>query len=115
MNQILTKVIPRVYEKLNYPNEKKIHLITFETNSKYYHWNKYDFLDTKINGDGGTNMNNVPNKLGEILKNMNLDYQNMTYNRVYRHRILTSNDQDIKSLTASYNFLYRPKTSMYFS
>ena len=73
VNQILTKVMPRVYEKLNYPNEKKIHLITFETNSKYYHWNKYDFLDTKINGDGGTNMNNVPNKLGEILKNMNED------------------------------------------
>ena len=73
VNQILTKVIPRVYEKLNYPNEKKIHLITFETNSKYYHWNKYDFLDTKINGDGGTNMSNVPNKLGEILKNMNED------------------------------------------
>ena len=73
VNQILTKVIPRVYEKLNYPNEKKIHLITFETNSKYYHWNKYDFLDTKINGDGGTNMSNVPNKLGEILQNMNED------------------------------------------
>ena len=73
VNQILTKVMPRVYEKLNYPNEKKIHLITFETNSKYYHWNKYDFLDTKINGDGGTNMSNVPNKLGEILQNMNED------------------------------------------
>ena len=37
VNQILTKVIPKVYEKFNYPNEKKIHLITFESNSKYYY------------------------------------------------------------------------------
>ena len=73
VNQILTKVIPKVYEKFNYPNEKKIHLITFESNSKYYHWNKYDFMYSTINGDGGTNMSNVPLKLGEILNKIDKD------------------------------------------
>ena len=73
VNQILTKVIPKVYEKFNYPNEKKIHLITFESNSKYYYWNKYNFMNCKIFGDGGTNMSNVPYKLGEILNKIDKD------------------------------------------
>ncbi len=73
VNQILTKAIPKVYEKLNYPNEKKIHLITFESNSKYYHWNKYDFMYSTIIGDGGTNMSNVPLLLGEILDKIDKD------------------------------------------
>ena len=73
VNQILTKVIPKVYEKLQYPDEKYLHLITFENKVTYYKMNKIDFMQSNISGDGGTEMSKVPNKLEEILNKINSD------------------------------------------
>ena len=73
VNQILTKVIPKVYEKLQYPDEKYFHLITFENKVTYYKMNKKDFMRSTITGDGGTEMSKVPNKLEEILNKINSD------------------------------------------
>ena len=73
VNQILTKVIPKVYEKLQYPDEKYLHLITFENKVTYYKMNKKDFMRSTITGDGGTEMSKVPNKLEEILNKINSD------------------------------------------
>ena len=73
VNQILTKVIPKVYEKLQYPDNKYFHLITFENKVTYYKMNKIDFMRSTITGDGGTEMSKVPNKLEEILNKINSD------------------------------------------
>ena len=73
VNQILTKVIPKVYEKLQYPDDKYLHLITFENKVTYYKMNKKDFMRSTITGDGGTEMSKVPNKLEEILNKINSD------------------------------------------
>ena len=73
VNQILTKVIPKVYEKLQYPDDKYLHLITFENKVTYYKMNKIDFMQSNISGDGGTEMSKVPNKLEEILNKINSD------------------------------------------
>ncbi len=73
VNQILTKVIPKVYEKLQYPDDKYLHLITFENKVTYYKMNKIDFMQSNISGDGGTEMSKVPNKLEEILNKINPD------------------------------------------
>ena len=73
VNQILTKVIPKVYEKLQYPDDKYFHLITFENKVTYYKMNKIDFMRSTITGDGGTEMSKVPNKLEEILNKINSD------------------------------------------
>ncbi len=73
VNQILTKVIPKVYEKLQYPDDKYFHLITFENKVTYYKMNKIDFMQSNISGDGGTEMSKVPNKLEEILNKINPD------------------------------------------
>ena len=73
VNQILTKVIPKVYEKLQYPDDKYFHLITFENKVTYYKMNKKDFMRSTITGDGGTEMSKVPNKLEEILNKINSD------------------------------------------
>ena len=73
VNQILTKVIPKVYEKLQYPDDKYFHLITFENKVTYYKMNKIDFMRSTITGDGGTEMSKIPNKLEEILNKINSD------------------------------------------
>ena len=73
INQILTKVIPQIYTKLNYPDEKIIHLITFDTKSNYYEMKKKDFLIAKLSGDGGSNMSGIAIKLENILQKLNSD------------------------------------------
>ena len=73
VNQILQKVIPKIYTKLNYPNEKIIHLITFQTSTNYYKMTKNDFINSKISGNGGTNMSGIAIKLENIFNNLNPD------------------------------------------
>ena len=70
VKQILNNVFPRVYDKLGFSETKNIHLITFESETNYYSYNKNDFKNSDINGDGGTYMSSVPGKLSNILKNI---------------------------------------------
>ena len=36
VNDILTRVFPKVYDKLNFPGNKEIHLLTFDDKVNYY-------------------------------------------------------------------------------
>ena len=60
VNDILTRVIPKVYDKLNFKEDKKINLLTFESYVTIYTYNKNDFKNSTIYGDGGTNMSQIP-------------------------------------------------------
>ena len=71
VNDILTRVFPKVYDKLNFPENKKIHLLTFDDKVNYYSYNKYDFRNSKIDCGGGTCMSEIPIKLESILNQIN--------------------------------------------
>ena len=71
VNEILTKVFPKVYDKLNFPENKIIHLLTFESRINSYSYNKNDFKNSTINGGGGTEMSEIPIQLEKILNNFN--------------------------------------------
>jgi hypothetical protein len=73
VNQILTKVIPKIYEKLQTPDDQDFHLITFQSTLNYSKMNKLAFMNSQRNGAGSTYMANVPNKLEEILDSINPD------------------------------------------
>ena len=75
VNKIITKVMPRVFDLLQYPDNKIFHFISFESYVNYYKMKKEDFLNSSIDGGGGTNMQNVPLKLEEILKIKKIYYK----------------------------------------
>ena len=71
VNEILTRAFPKVYDKLHFKEDKKIHLLTFDHNVNSYIYNKKDFKNSLINGDGGTSMSEIPKGLEKILNNFN--------------------------------------------
>jgi len=73
VNQILTNVFPRVYDKLNFPENKTIHLLTFESSVARYSYNKNDFRNSEICDAGNTYMSKIPIELENILNNFNSD------------------------------------------
>ena len=73
VNEILTKVFPKVYDKLNFPENKIIHLLTFESNVEYYTYNKNDFKNSTMHSRGCTYMSKIPNQLENILNKYNSD------------------------------------------
>ena len=73
VNEILTKVFPKVYDKLNFPENKTIHLLTFESYVQYYTYNKNDFKNSTMHSRGCTYMSKIPNQLENILNKYNSD------------------------------------------
>ena len=71
VNEILTRVFPKVYDKLHFKEDKKIHLLTFDHNVISYIYNKKDFKNSSIYGGGGTSMSEIPIELEKILNNFN--------------------------------------------
>jgi hypothetical protein len=69
VNDILTRVFPKVYDKLKFKEIKKINLLTFDSYINSYTYNKNDFKNSSISGGGGTYMNQIPTELEKILKN----------------------------------------------
>ncbi len=69
-NDIIRKVMPKVFDLLKYPENKKFYFIGFESYVHYYEMTKNDFLYSTITGSGGTSMQNVPSKLEEILEKL---------------------------------------------
>lgn len=63
-NIIITKVIPKVFEKINYLNEQIIHLIIFRNDVDYIKIRVIDLKDSKISGFGNRCISKIP----EILK-----------------------------------------------
>ena len=43
-NEIITKVMPKVFDLLKYPKNKKFYFISFESNIHYHEMTKDDFL-----------------------------------------------------------------------
>ena len=82
--KIFNKIIPLFLEKLNYPENKDVHFITFESHTEYRKLKKKDFINNKEDALGGTNMSGIFEELKKILINNNLSY-----------RILTLSDGDL--------------------
>ena len=67
VNDILTRVFPKVYDKLNFTDDKTIHLLTFDSSINVYSYNKNDFINSTLNGSGGTCMGEISIQLENIL------------------------------------------------
>jgi hypothetical protein len=71
VHDIIARVIPKVYDKLNFTDDKIIHLLTFDNDVNVYSYNKNDFINSTLNGGGGTCMGEIPIKLENILSEFN--------------------------------------------
>ena len=94
--KIFKNVMPLLLEKINYPQDKEVHFITFDSDIEYRKINKNGFLNPNSeNARGCTYMKGVFEQLGKIINNPNSAY-----------RILTLSDGDLHdsqetSITAS--------------
>ena len=83
--KIFQKVMPLLLDKINYPKNKKVHFITFESYIENRQLTKEDFLNPKDESSrGATYMHGVFAELEKIIVNPNLSY-----------RILTLSDGDL--------------------
>ena len=83
--KIFQKVMPLLLEKINYPENKKVHFITFDSSIENRKLTKEEFLNPqKENARGCTYMQGVFQELEKIIVNQNLSY-----------RILTLSDGDL--------------------
>ena len=83
--KIFQKIIPLLLDKINYPQNKKVHFITFDSEIENRQLTKEQFMNPE-NEDarGGTHMQGVFKELEKIIVNPNLSY-----------RILTLSDGDL--------------------
>ena len=70
VKDILTRVFPKVYDKLNFEEKKKINLLTFDSSINSYIYDKNDFKNSSIYGGGSTRMSEIPIKLENILNSI---------------------------------------------
>jgi hypothetical protein len=83
--KIFQKVMPLLLEKIHYPQDKKVHFITFDSIIEYRKIDKNGFLNPlKENARGCTYMHGVFEQLDKIITNQNSSY-----------RILTLSDGDL--------------------
>ncbi len=94
VNEIITKVMPKVFELLKYPENKKFYFIGFESDIHYYEMTKKDFLNSKMDCLGGTSMQKVPLTLEKVLEKI------PTYSNI---NILTLSDGEIEDQNETEN------------
>ena len=83
--KLFKKVMPILLEKINYPQNKKVHFITFDSKVEYRKLTKEEFIKAEHeNARGCTYMQGVFAELEKILVNPNSSY-----------RILTLSDGDL--------------------
>ena len=83
--KIFNKVMPLLLDKIHYPENKKVHFITFDSNIESRKISKEEFINSgKENARGCTYMHGVFAELEKILINKNSSY-----------RILTLSDGDL--------------------
>ena len=82
-NYIITKTIPEVLDALKY-NDRKIHLITFESCVYYYSLSKSELSKSQLSARGGTNMAESFNILEKIFS--------ISKDKCRHFRILTISD-----------------------
>ena len=108
INEIITKVMPKVFDLLRYPDNKIFHFIGFESDIHYYKMTKNDFLKSEIECMGGTSMQNVPLKLKEILdeipKYSNINLLTLSDGEIGDQNETENNAEKLyKELNGSYN------------
>ena len=62
--------MPKVFDLLNYPENKKFYFIGFESYVHYYEMTKNYFLNSTIVFMGGKSMQNIPSQLETILNKL---------------------------------------------
>ena len=67
-NYFISKTIPAVLEGLHYEKDKKIHLITFNSDVTYYNVNSRELEQSPIQANGGTEMRRAIDVLDKILE-----------------------------------------------
>ena len=83
--KLFTKIMPLLLEKIHYPQDKKVHFITFDSKIEYRQLTKNEFMNAKgENARGCTYMHEVFQELDKILVNEKSAY-----------RILTLSDGDL--------------------
>ena len=77
--KIFQKVMPLLLEKIHYPQNKKVHFITFDSNIESRKLTKEEFMNPgKENARGCTYMHGVFQELEKIISNQNLSYRILT-------------------------------------
>ena len=76
--KIFNKIIPLLLQKLNYPEDKDVHFITFESSTEYRKLKKKYFLDNREQALGGTYMSGIFKELEKVLTKENLSYRILT-------------------------------------
>ena len=91
--KIFQKVMPLLLEKIHYPQNKKVHFITFDSNIESRKLTKEEFMNPgKENARGCTYMQGVFQELEKIISNQNLSYRILTLSDGELHdRLETSN------------------------
>ena len=83
--KLFTKIMPLLLEKIHYPQDKKVHFITFDSNIEYRKLTKNEFMNAQgEKARGCTYMHGVFEELDKILVNEKAAY-----------RILTLSDGDL--------------------
>jgi hypothetical protein len=83
--KLFTKIMPLLLEKIHYPQDKKVHFITFDSNIEYRKLTKNEFMNAQEEkARGCTYMHGVFEELDKILVNEKAAY-----------RILTLSDGDL--------------------
>lgn len=82
VNRVVTNVLPRFLELVNYPIEKKITLITFDSQTNVYKMNRDELKNSRMNCQGCTYMERSIKELENIIINSDNN----------RFRILTISD-----------------------
>ena len=91
VHKLISDIIPKGLNLLNYSDNDIIHLITFQSFVTYYKKRIKELKnDSSMEGDGGTEMSNVYEKVKNILDNNNNNNQGKNY------RILVLSDGEIE-------------------
>ena len=70
--KIFNKIIPLLLQKLNYPEDKDVHFITFESYTEYRKLKKKFFIDNREEALGGTSMSGIFKELEKVLTKENI-------------------------------------------
>ena len=108
VNEIITRVMPKVFDLLKYPNNKKFYCIGFENSIHYYEMTKNDFLNSQIESIGEASMQNIPSILEKILNKLptdsNINILTLSNGEIEDHTQTLNNVESLyKKLNGNYN------------
>ena len=81
-SKIFNRVIPLFLDKINYPVDKEVHFITFDSFVEYRKINKNGFINSEEGCGGATYMNGIFKELVNIITDKNSCYRILTLSDV---------------------------------